>query len=361
MRNYDLGMTTERVIVVNGYGFQAYTEYLNFKRIAESAPAVTSVGYATAAPGDDIMMLGLRPRLGVRGNDASAEVKLISVDESLFKTLGIRLLAGRQFESGNIGDSTAVMLNVEAAKLLGYADLNSIIGQTIDGSKDKDIIAGTIGAVKVVGVVADFHQRSLRNPLDPMIFVPSWNLDLGWNKRYYFIKVNGDDKEQSAAVALIRDAWIQSSPSHPFSYYFLETSIAQQYRYENDVAGLFVLFSCLAVFISALGLFGLIAFITISRTKEIGIRKVLGASVSSILTLLSGNIVKMLVVATAIALPVSWYTISRWIERYAFRIEIGPLLFIWPVLCVFVIAITTVVLRSLRTARDNPVNSLRQE
>lgn len=361
MRNYDLGMNTERVIVVNGYGFQSYNEYLNFKRIAESSPAVASVGYETAAPGDDIMMLGLRPKLAVKGNDVSAELKLVSVDEGLFNTLDINLLAGRQFESSIVSDSNAVMLNAEAAKILGYADPTSIIGQIIGGSKDKDLISGIIGEAKVVGVVADFHQRSLKNPLDPMIFVPSWNLDLGWNKRYYFIKVNGDTKEQSSAVALIRDAWIRSSPSHPFNYYFLETSIAQHYRYENDVAGLFVLFSGLSIFISALGLFGLIAFITINRTKEIGIRKVLGASVSSILTLLSGNIVRMLVVATIIALPLSWYAISRWIERYAFRIEISPVLFIWPILCVFMVAITTVVLRSLRTARDKPVNSLRQE
>ncbi|MEP6736838.1 MAG: ABC transporter permease [Chryseolinea sp.] len=358
MQNHDLGMNMDRVVAIRGFGFQPYSEYQDFKHRLMSSPAVTSIGWSTAAPGDEVMMLGLRPMIKIEGEIDSAELKLVSIDEDFLSTLDIRLLAGRNFDPSIKTDSFAVVINEAAADALGFKDPNDLLGKTLTG------ILGERSPVKIVGVTRNHHQRSLKDKFEPILYVPSWQLDLGWNNRYYFIKLDKDFLAKNSLDASIRElqlGWNQTSPKHPFSYTFLDSKFEDQYKSDVAFGKLFLYFSIFAVFIACLGLFGLVSYITLQRTREIGIRKILGATVKNILVLLTGDIVRLMILAAIFAVPLSWYIFDNWLQAYAFRISIGVALMCIPIGVIGLISILTVVFRSYNVATANPVDSIRHE
>lgn len=357
MKNHDLGMNMEKVVAVRSYGFQSHQNFQSFKSKLSTSSRIKSVASSSAAPGDEIIMLGLKPKVRVGNNAEVKEVKIVSVDEDFFRTLQIDFLSGRNFDASSKTEHDAVILNEAAMHVLGYGDPEKILHQPMYNITDKES--------KIVGIIKNYHQRSLKDKYEPIVFVPNWieAHQLGWNKNYYFVRLNPTSNiaDMQKAIAEMEAAWKSSSEEHPFNYFFLDNYFDSHYKAETTFSSLFLFFSCFAIFISCLGLFGWVAYATLQRTKEIGIRKVLGASVQNILILLSREFVKLVLIAASITIPLVMFGLQNWLEAYAFRIQLTSWLFFFPLLLIFCLAIITVILKSWKVAMSNPVDSIRYE
>ena len=238
-----------------------------------------------------------------------------------------------------------MVLNRAAVKLFGYSSPQQIIGKKFDQWGRK----GTI-----VGVMEDFHFRSLQEEIKPL----SMRIELD---NCGLISVNVKASNLPATIAAIENKWKAMVPNRPFSYYFLDEFFDKQYRTEDRFGKLFFNFALLAIFISCLGLLGLASYSTLQRTKEIGIRKVMGASVAAILNLLSKDFLRLVLMSFIIASPIAWYFMHKWLESFAYRVGIGWWVFVLAGVLAFVIAILTITLQALKAAMANPVKSLRTE
>jgi putative ABC transport system permease protein len=359
MKNHDLGMNTERVLALRGYGFQPYTMYENLHAKIAAESFVSAVGASSSAPGEEIIQLSLKPKVRLSSNPLSPglQVKLIAVDEDFFETLNIKLLAGRNFNKANFSDGSAVILNEAALKLLDVDNSKKILTESLAGIARED--------AKIIGVIKNYHQRSLRDHIEPTIYVPNWIWDksFGWNKRYFFVRLNpvSNIAQYHEYINVLEQLWKTVNPEKPFQYFFLDDYFNRQYKADGVFSALFFFFSSFAIFITNLGLFGLVAYATLRRTKEIGIRKVLGASVQNVLILLSSDFMKLIVVAAGIAVPLLVWGLQQWLEQYAFRIALNYWLFVTPLISIFAVALFTVLLKSFKVATANPVNSLKYE
>ena len=354
MKNYDLGMNPSQVLVVQGYGFQSPGVYETFKNRLAGLSFIEPVGFSSAAPGDEVNLLGLKANVTIGEQTEPKELKIVAVDEGFFPALEIQEQAGDTFDPAQAGEKT-VMLNEAAVRLLNAGSPDELVGQTLHNLEEGDS--------RIIGVIKNYNQLSLRDYYEPIVYVPYKEWDRSWNKRYFFVKIKDPSTGERYQQALTEAeaAWKAAAPDKPFQYFFLDNRFESQYKAEAEFSSLFMFFSAFAIAISCLGLFGLVAYSTIQRTKEIGIRKVLGATVENILALLSKDFVRLILLATAVAVPLVWLGLEQWLASYAFRININIWLFATPILCVFMLALTTVVLRSWRVAVANPVESLRNE
>ncbi|MFY0598536.1 MAG: ABC transporter permease [Cyclobacteriaceae bacterium] len=273
------------------------------------------------------------------------------VDYDYKNLLGIQMADGRFFSKDYGSDSSACVINEAAAKAFGYETpvgdkLYSHGGQGEDGLPE-------IEGYKIIGVVKDFHFKSLRDKITPLI------MRLGNSSNYAMFKIQGEDIK--GTITAIESTWDEFAPGQPFSYTFLDQKFDQEYEAEQKVGEIFSVFAVLAIFIACLGLFGLAAFTAEQKTKEIGIRKALGASVTNIVTLLSRNFVKLVIISFVVSVPISYWGMKQWLDDFAYRTEIKPLTFIIAGLLAFVVAIATMSFQSWKAARVNPVKSLRDE
>ena len=264
----------------------------------------------------------------------------LSVDQDFIHTFGIRMAEGRAFSPEHSTDSTAFILNQAAVKLIG---VDSPVGMAFS-------LHGVEG--QVIGVAEDFNFQSLRQAIAPMVLFVSPN----WRNSLY-IKV--DPRNLSDAIAATETTWKQMNSAYPFEYHFLNESFDELYRAELRTGELFNYFAFVAIFISCLGLFGLSAYTAELRTKEIGIRKVMGASVSSILALFTKDFIFLVLIALVIAVPVSYYLMYTWLGGFVYRTEIGVMVFLIAAVFSLLVTILTVGYQSVRAARANPVDSLR--
>lgn len=262
------------------------------------------------------------------------------------KNLGLEkeLVEGTPFTEEN--RRTAALINETTAKSLNWDDP---VGRTVQTSLRK------IGERTVVGVVADFHFQSLHEPIEPVIMFDVVDL---WT-RYVTVKIHLTDVE--AVLTSIKTVWDEFAPDYPFEYFFLDDAFDRFYRAEDRFAEMFNFFSFLAIFISCLGLLGLATYVAERRTKEIGIRKVLGANIPGIIALIVKDFLKLVIIAVVISTPVGFYIMNRWLEDFAYRIEIGLWIFAITFMIVLIIAIATVSFQTVRAAIANPVKSLRYE
>jgi putative ABC transport system permease protein len=355
MLNYDLGMNLNRVLAVKGYGFQSYQVYENFRDQLATSPNVESVGTATTTPGDEIIDLSFNRIVSITGKEpAEKRLKMILVDEHFFNTLKVQLLAGRSFNPAT-AEKNVAMLNEAAAKLLGFDDPSQIINESVTA----------IAAVdpKIIGVIKNYNQRSLKNDFDPIIFLPMKDNDYSWNKRYFFVRFTDAQSPEDFAgyITAVEKVWKDVNPDKPFQYFFADSYFEHQYASDKTATSLFLFFASFVIFIACLGLFGMVAYTTLQRTKEIGVRKVMGASVNDILALLSKDFLKLISISTLIGVPVVVAGIQMWLQQYSFRIEITVWLLMLPLVCIFAIAMATVIFRSRKVAVSNPVDSLRYE
>ncbi len=341
MQKQSLGFDPDQVLVIKGpksYDYGYNSNLAAFDASTGHLASVISTSGSMVVPGQEIYLYN--DNLQLNGESANGIFSVNYVDPGYFDHYGIPLLAGREF---NDLQQDEWIINESAMYQLGIDSPEKAINQTIQ----RDGHAGVI-----MGVASDFHHQSLKESISPTLFRN------GGNFNYYSVRLN--TPTPSAAIKDIKEAWSKTFPGSPFDYFFLDQYFNQQYKSEQEFNLLFRIFSGLAVVITILGLLGLAGYSARQKTKEIGIRKVYGASVISILALLSRDVVRMVLYASIIALPIAYWLIDMWLEYYAYQISISWWLLI-PVGLLLLITILTVGLQSFRTAVTTPVRSLRHE
>ncbi|HWB28748.1 MAG TPA: ABC transporter permease [Chitinophagaceae bacterium] len=269
---------------------------------------------------------------------------IYNIDYDYVPTLGMHIVQGRNFSKEYSTDSFGVVINEAAARDLGWGDANAI---------GKTIIRSGQHKFKVIGVVADFHYASVKQKIAPLMLL------LGSNYGGLILKIKTTDVP--GFLATLKNEWNSFNAKGPFSYYFLDDKFAALYASEQKTGQIFTSFAIIAIVIASLGLFGLAAFITEQRTKEIGIRKVLGASVQQVLVLVSKEFIYLVGIACLIAIPVTWWAMSVWLQNFAYRVEIAWWVFAVAGTVAVLIALFTVSSQAIKAATANPVKSLKSE
>jgi len=279
------------------------------------------------------------------GRDPKSQIVIPSmdVDENFIRVFAMKMLNGRSFSAAFKGDTSNFVINEKALQLMGM-NVNNAIGKKLSFAERK----GTI-----IGVVKDFNFKPLQYAIDPLV--------LRLNTYGGFVVVRAAPGNTEATIKALDKIYSNLNPAYPFAYRFLDNDLENLYRGEQKMGSIFNLFAILAIFISSLGLYGLSAFMAEQRTKEIGVRKVLGASVFNIVYLLSANFTRLILVAIIIAVPVSWLAIDSWLKNFAYRIDISWIVFFTASLAALLIAWFTVSYESVKAGIANPVKSLRTE
>jgi ABC-type antimicrobial peptide transport system permease subunit len=270
-------------------------------------------------------------------------ISMKPADTSFFHLYRLPLVAGRVYFASDT--MREFVVNETVVKHLGIRNPKDAIGKPIN-------VNGR--TFPIVGVVKDFHVNSLRDPIQGVVMSTM-------KDQYGMANIEIDMVKAKPAIAAMEDLWNKTFPDYIFEYDFLDQTIANFYRQENQLSQLYKMFAILAIFISCLGLYGLISFMAVQRKKEIGIRKVLGAPVHGIVIMLSKEFTVLIAIAFLIASPVVWYFMNQWLQQYAYRITIGAWIFAATILGSLVIAWLTVGYTAITAARANPINSLRTE
>jgi len=339
-----LGFDQDQVIVIRNAGGLPNRGEAARDALAQ-IPGVKNVAECDGMIGGQNWTNNLR----VKGSDNGQLVNFLSVGYDFIEAFGLELKEGRDFSPEFPADTNdAIILNETAVKQLGVPA--PVLGRQIVWSEEED----TTYYAKVIGVVKDFHFTSLREEIKPFAFVitPSRT----W---LFALKMSGQNLRQT--LAQIESTWASLVPDRPFDYYFLDESIDRLYRSEQNFRAIFSTMTLLSLIIACLGLFGLAAFTAEQRTKEIGIRKVLGASVSGLVGLLSQDFVKLVLIANLIACPVAWYAMKQWLQSFAYRIDMGWWIFALAGGIAVLIALLTVSMQAIKAALANPVAALRYE
>jgi putative ABC transport system permease protein len=279
------------------------------------------------------------------GQPAKNEIIIpsLDVDENFIKVFKTTLLAGRGFSSAFSGDSSNYVINEKAMQIMGM-NVDNVVGKSITFAERK----GT-----VIGVVKDFHFKSLQYAVEPLV--------LRLNRWGGVVIVRTRAGNNEATISALGKISQQLNPAYPFTYGFLDKDLDNLYRSEQRMGNIFNLFAGLAIFISCLGLYGLSAFMAEQRKKEIGVRKVLGATVTGVVALLSQDFLKLILIAIILASPIAWYAMNRWLQDFAYQTTIEWWVFVLAGLLAAAIALLTVSFQSIRAALMNPVKSLRSE
>lgn len=338
IQNKNLGFDKEQLVVIPISNREAQKAYPALKTELVRNSDILSISAGTNIPGQSINHDSFLPE----GHAEKETIGHILVDYDYIKTLGLEIREGRDFSKEYRDDAAgAHLLNEEAAKMLGWA---SPVGKRLSPK----------GAV--IGVVKNFHFLSKHQKIDPLVIslLPQSEYILS-----VIIKIRPDHIKET--LDFLKDKWRAFVPGRPLNYYFLEEKYEALYRKEQKLSSLFNSFTGLAIFIACLGLFGLASYTAEQRTKEIGIRKVLGASVANLIRLLSLEFTKWVIVANVIAWPVAYYALRRWLQNFAYRTTIGLWTFVLAAALAFVIALLTVSFQAVKAALANPVESLRYE
>ncbi|HEY9049687.1 MAG TPA: ABC transporter permease [Ohtaekwangia sp.] len=350
MHNRALGIDIDQVLVINAPGVvendnQYPSQYTSFKNEILRHPSIKKMAGVTEVPGNLIYWTNGAKRVGLDQEQAGTIMYRMGGDYDFFSTFGNKLLSGRLYSQEYTADSSNVILNRKAIEILGFKNPDDAIGGLVNIGGD---------TLTVVGVVENYHQEGLKQDFRQTAFhlVRS-------PQAYFCMKVEGGDIGQTLAYA--KEKYNSIFPGNPFDYFFLDTFFNRQYKQDQQFGKVFGFFAGLAIFVASLGLFGLASFTAAQRTKEIGIRKVLGSSVPNIFFLLSKDFLKLVLVANVIAVPVVWLLMERWLRTFAFHISIGVWIFIAATIITIFIALFTVSYQALRAATTNPVRSLRYE
>ena len=347
IHNKNLGFGKEDLLYIPLEGGLS-KNYMAFREELQKKPGIKNVTSAQHNP----LQVGSSTQ-GVRwpGKDTTQLILFSSnpINYDYIKTMGIQLIAGRDFDPSYSLDTNNYLINEAAARKIGYKDP---VGKELTMWGDK----GTI-----IGLMKDFHHNSLHVPIEPLIlrlYKQSWIGDGGFWGHVIIRTEKGKTRE---ALASMETTFKKFNAGFPFKYYFTDDEIKNNYKAEHTVSKLSRYFAFLAIFISCLGLFGLVTFTAEQKTKEIGIRKVLGASVSGIVGMLSKDFLKLVLIATVIAFPVAWWMMHKWFLDFEYRIDIGWWVFVVAGITALLIALLTISFQSIKAAIANPVKSLRTE
>ncbi|WP_197901553.1 FtsX-like permease family protein [Rhodocytophaga rosea] len=346
MKDQNLGFSKEQVVVLPVRGGASIREnYEVIKSEFKNHTSITDAAASASVPGRRVENFAVS-LLG-EADDKGQSMYYLFVDFDFLKLYNIGTVAGRAFDKNIITDAeNAFMINETALKAFGWVLPEEAIG--------KKLGAGFGRNGEIIGVYKDFHYRSLQAPIEPLIMAV--NVD-----RLNHISLKVQTKDLPATMAFVEKKWQELFPNHPYEYFFLDEEFNKQYAADEKIGRTFLVFTSIAICVACLGLFGLATFTAEQRTKEIGVRKVLGASASNIVLLLSTDFTKLVLIAFLIATPVSYVLINKWLENFASRIEVGWDAFIIAGILVFIIALLTVSYQSLKAALMNPVKSLRNE
>ena len=353
MMNQDLGLNINQVLVIERPGIapreqEAFDASIDvFRNELAKEESVESVTTSVTVPGKQRQYKESFKRYGT-SDDQLEVVRFNSMDYDFIDVFKMKLIAGRLFSKDYVQDpDTSAIITESAVRLLGYAKPEDALGQTV-------VVPRFEWSAIVVGVVNDYHQVSLKEALEPTIFYCSPNYG-----EFYSLRLNTNDLPKT--IAHIRQSWEKAFPGNPFEYFFLDDYFNQQYSNERKFGWLFSSFSVLAILVGCLGLFGLSAYTAHQRTKEIGIRKVLGSSESAIFILLSKDYLALILISIIIATPLVWYFMRDWINNFSYHITISPVVFVAAGLAVMFVALLTVSFQTVKASRTNPVDTLRYE
>ena len=348
MNNEDLGVDISQTLVVRGPNVtdSLYSDKLNvFKHNLSTQSEINVVTSSTAVPGSQpgwnaggIYVIGEDP------NEAQ-QYRIIGGDYDYLEAFNIDLVAGRRFEEERTTDPNTVIINESAAELMGFKDLEVSLTKEIQFWGD---------TFQIVGVVKNYHNESLKKSFEPLIFrlIPNAS-------NFYSVKVSTNNMPRT--IATIEEEWKAQFPGNPFDFFFLDDHYQEQYKADQQFGKVFGLFAGLAIFIACLGLFGLASYMATQRFKEISVRKVLGATVTSVVTLLSKDFILLIIIAILLAIPVSWYVMEGWLAEFAYRIDMTWWLFALPGVTLIIIALATVTFQTVKAGTSNPVDALRSE
>ena len=353
MNNKELGFNLDQVLIVKppiltNWDSSFISKMNSFKEELKQLSQVKGAATSWNVPGGDIGR-----SFNVRQADSSTTnqftMRHTAIDYDFLDVYGIKLIAGRKFTPADHNPDFSklqnTIINRSAAKLLGFASPQAAIGKSImTGTKKWDVI----------GVIEDYHQKSLRYPLEPIRFMPAYSTNSEIS-----VKLNSGNITKT--IAAIKQKFETFFPGNVFNYSFLDEDFNRQYENERLFSKAFGIFAGIAIFVACLGLLGLAMFSTIQRTKEIGVRKVLGASISNILILVSKDFIKLVLLASIVALPMAWWVMHNWLQGFAYRINISWWIFLIAGLAALLVALITVSFQAIKAAIVNPVKSLRSE
>jgi putative ABC transport system permease protein len=356
MNKADLGVHIDRMMVVKAPELIAWDSTF-MERVETYKHALRQIsGVVSATTSNQVPASRLGRTFNVRLSTQPLETRytmsVMDVNYDFMDTYGIRLLAGRNFaptdHSPKYEAIHSLIINKRATKLLGLAKPEDAVGkQILWGNKE-------LKYWDIIGVVDDYHQESLRNPMEAMVFRPFYST-------YNPTSIRLHAEAGPDVINAIQETYKKFFPGNSFEYSFLKDSYDSQYRDDARFGRVIGVFTALAIIVSCLGLIGLSSYIAVQRTKEIGIRKIQGASLSSIVSLLSADFLKLVLIASVLSLPIAYFSMENWLSSYAYRITPGVLQFVLPVALVLTIAIVTISFQVLRAATGNPADTLKHE
>jgi len=315
----------------------------------QNIPGVQSVTVSTEIPGNEVGGSSGFRRINSKDDKRCRD---FGIDEHFVPNYGLKILAGRNFDNDKPSDGRdtgfvlSIIINETASKVFGFAKPSDAINERIEGGGSH---------CKIIGVMNDYHQQSLQNNFDPIVYYPGHHIDMS----NFALKLNTPNLTQTVDRA--KNVWHAAFPESHMQFFFLDDHFNEQYKDDSLFATILFLFTILAIIVASLGLFGLSLYTVAKRSKEISIRKVLGASVIQITTLITRDYVKLVLIACVLAIPAAYFLLDSWLSDYAFHIEIGYWFFLSPLLLTVLIALTTVLYQSIRAALANPAKSLRNE
>jgi putative ABC transport system permease protein len=349
LKNQHLGFNKNQQIVLPLQSSSVSQNYTALKNELLNNPHVKTVTSCSSYPGiqNATDMLFFEP--GKTVHDA-VDIHLSTVEQDFFQTLGLELIQGRAFSREFTADSASLVLNEAAVKALGY-DAKSAIGKTLyfEWQNGRH-------SMQIVGVVKDFHYESLHSSIRPFGFATGFFAD-----PHNYVIANLKTTDYTSLLADFEHSWNKINPSTPFVYSFLDQDFQKNYEKDERTSGIVGYFTIIAILIGCLGLFGLSAFSAEQRTREIGIRKVLGASVINVAALLSRDFVRLVLLALLIATPLAWFGMHKWLQGFAYRIGISWWIFLLAGCIAIMIALVTVSFQAIKAALANPLKNLRRE
>jgi putative ABC transport system permease protein len=344
MQNKDKGFDDESVVLVRLNNSDIRRNAATFKERLQVEPNIISLTATSGEPG------GFHDTFSHSAQQINESIRLRTVfsDTDYVKTFGLQIVSGRDFSKDFGTDQTsAVLINETAAKNLGWTNEEAI------GKEFINTMIDDYGTRKVVGVLKDYHFSSLKDKIDPLIITADPS------SRLLAIKVNNSNLQQT--IGQIEKQWASLAPNYPFEFTFLDAQLEELYKKEQLESRLFIIFSIISILIACLGSFALAAYSAEERTKEIGVRKILGSSVLAIFILLTKDFIKIVLIATVVTTPIAYYFMSIWLRDFAYQIEINGSIFLLAGLVTAIMVMLTVSWQSVKASRANPIHSLRYE
>jgi putative ABC transport system permease protein len=337
VRTHQLNGSTDQVMVIHNKSSAFSRHFKSFKNNLKTYSSIASVS-AGIIPTQVSSAFAYTDSSG-----STTKINVFGVKYNYFKTLGLKLISGRPFDPERAADSNAVILTKTYANELGYKTAKGQIMMRPRG--------------KLIGIVQDFHSETLFEPEKPVMI----KLRDSRMQRLGTVLIRLKHGRITDGIKQVKQVWHKYEPKFPLNFSFLDQIFAREYRTQNRLAKIFNVFAAFSILIACLGLFGLASFAAERRTKEIGIRKVLGASEASIVRLLSKDFLKLVIIGFVIAVPIGWYAMHRWLQNFAYKITMSWWIFLLAGGITLIIALATVSWQSIRAALANPVDSLRSE